>query len=1179
MMASRSHEAIHAPHHGSSPASTAVGAPVAAPVKASEVYATSKPASTPILAAESSPSSSPATSPSAKFNSPLPPPVILLHESDASLDSHLHSHRQSHNSSKLPAFRFADRQRQQKAQKEASPLCSLPGPNLNSVAVPGRPISSQRCTDRRDPRAPAEPVCDERLDQRQAETAPNPLDTQGNQKRQNSLALDDTLLTLDASLHSSSLLSSHSHSQDHQQDSSLQCQESPLVAHAQDAQHQPNQRRASNNNTSTARDHRAVSPDPTPQIPSTLSSSSSVSSRSRPSAYRSISLDAAATHTRRRTTPLRNSSTTAATTPSRRYSNTHTARNLTSPLRNIDSVLSPSDSTETVIARHTSTGTESEPASPPDHPHHARGASSPTDTLTKEWAQGQRELILPKSLQRTHSDDRRSSIARRPPISYKPPAKSTASGATASTSIPPIRSFRSSGERRSLVPDMNLRSPRSYEGGDSFDDSDPRERSLRALEGRRPGLVRQQTTPPESTRDRPENDDSGDLFLKIAREDASRRTADRNTPISSYGDKQSAISRVARSSRRPLSVTINTSQPSTPSHSRRLSEQPAGTRSRGYSNARAGEGTSSPVFHFTGDRRTEGTQFNGVSTTARGSPLTSRSAAVPEGPTESKFAQHRRRQASIDANSAAPSRRSSLKQPGAVNTQSRTYNSSPLVPKPPELPRNAPQPSEANQGVEGTESTASTAAPSTVWDELDDLKSRIHRLELTGKLPPTSGAAMSRASDERPPTAHTNATTMSASPKRGTASVAQTTEISAAQKESHPLLHSALEKSKTLLNPDVFGSLESAAHDALSLASMMGSAGQPGPISSSASNGGGNGAVTDRQLRRKADSLCRSLTELCLALSEGAAPPHALNKPQQVTTPPADEDTTVTSPTIRFSSVASQRRVSIAPERSVSVATSPKTVSRPDERRNSSLHHSLSPRYSSTMPSTPRDASGSGRQTSLFLSRNRRAGTEDAEDGRRSSMLRTRRAVTEEPEDESDRRLSIARQRRGVTEEPEDLSDRKPLVVRHRRSTINDHDDDESRFRMPSRATTEVNGFRSHNREYHTNPATPSIRESREAEAMASSALPRRRVPGTTTLNTQLNSRVTQPTTASAIATPSRRYFDRANREREPLYSAEKSQESTSQRQISLARDGSLTKRGNRSSMIAAPPASGGYHR
>lgn len=66
---------------------------------------------------------------------------------------------------------------------------------------------------------------------------------------------------------------------------------------------------------------------------------------------------------------------------------------------------------------------------------------------------------------------------------------------------------------------------------------------------------------------------------------------------------------------------------------------------------------------------------------------------------------------------------------------------------------------------DGTESTMSTTAPSTVWDELDDLKSRIRKLELTGKLPSSSAAAMSSMAGERPRTATTTVTTVSSSPK------------------------------------------------------------------------------------------------------------------------------------------------------------------------------------------------------------------------------------------------------------------------------------------------------------------------------------------------------------------------------------------------------------------------------
>ena len=174
------------------------------------------------------------------------------------------------------------------------------------------------------------------------------------------------------------------------------------------------------------------------------------------------------------------------------------------------------------------------------------------------------------------------------------------------------------------------------------------------------------------------------------------------------------------------------------------------------------------------------------------------------------------------------------------------------------------------QRAEGTESTVSTTAPSTVWDELDDLKSRIRKLELTGKLPSSSGAAISTATGDRPHTATTTVTTMSPSPHRGRGT-ASSPEESALDGPStaqiHPLLHSALAKSKPLINPSVFKALEATATDALILAAMTGYAGQNGQVQDTQS-GHGTAGVLDRRLRRKADSMCRSLTELCIMLSE-----------------------------------------------------------------------------------------------------------------------------------------------------------------------------------------------------------------------------------------------------------------------------------------------------------------------
>ncbi|KAI2639713.1 hypothetical protein GGS26DRAFT_280169 [Hypomontagnella submonticulosa] len=960
----------------------------------------------------------------------------------------LHAHRQSHNSSKLPAFRFAD------LKKEPITIPSL----LQSQHIPPSPVSP-------DP------------DQHTG-TQPNTV------------------------------------------------QEFPTqTAHHLNHSHKPHNNR---NNT------RPVSPE---QLPAERSSPS----RSRASTVQTPAAQSTATATSSTNVKRSASLDSSAAVPT-----TATTNKLTPNTANIRS---PSESTDTIVVRpqhrraplSSSSANDISPSQRMNASDDSRGASS-SEEIGREWAHGQRELLLPKSIQRTATDEKRISVARRPPVSYKPPVNSNASGGT--TSIPPIRSFRSSGERRSLVLDMNLRS-RNYEGSEEYGDANHRDRTLRALEGRRFDDA-SQITPPDSAGDRPDGDDNGDLFLKIAREDPSRRGADGNE---NYRENQGALSRVSRSSRRPLSMGVSSYQPTSPPQvARRLSDQES-SRPRGFNDEQSGERIARTLTYRgqSRDRPSDETKSKGMSTPLRGSPLTPRSLAFQEPPSDQGSAYNRRRQASIDNGTPMPSRMSSLKQSNVNYSHPRTYSSSPLVPKSMEPQKQDTPVEDANHGVEGTNSTASTAAPSTVWDELDDLKSRIHRLELTGKLPPTSGAAISRASEERPPTAHTNATTLSTSPKRGSGSVAPATEPNNTQKDGHPLLLSTLLKSKDFLSTEVFEALETAANDALALSTMMGTPGQPGPISSGASSIGSGTTITDRQLRRKADSICRSLTELCLALSEGAAQA----KPQQVTAP-APEYPPISSPTItKFPGVGTQRRPSIT-DRNLAIHTSPRTLSRFEERRNSTMISSAlpTPRYSSTTPATPTDAgvTSAGRKTSLLVARSRRAGTEEPEEGRKSSLLRTRRATTEEPEEQSNR---------------------KPLLIRGRRGTL-DNEDEEVRFRAPSRAITEVHGLRSGTREYASHlPAPPS----KEPEPLASSALPRRRL-----ASSALNTRLVLPATSSGLATPARRYFDRSTPDRDTYNVTDKPAEDRPQRQFSLARAGSMDKRTNRGSMIAtSSPATGAY--
>lgn len=166
-----------------------------------------------------------------------------------------------------------------------------------------------------------------------------------------------------------------------------------------------------------------------------------------------------------------------------------------------------------------------------------------------------------------------------------------------------------------------------------------------------------------------------------------------------------------------------------------------------------------------------------------------------------------------------------------------------------------------------TESQGSTGPAASVWDELDELKNRIKKIELSGgKTPATSNAAVAQASAERPRTANTAATTVSSSPhqlRKPSGSPSESTVETSANRV-HPLLKDALAKAKQHTAPSVYRTLEATATEAIALAELAGST---GVMSSAASVYSGAGAA-DRQVRRKADNLCRSLTELCIALCD-----------------------------------------------------------------------------------------------------------------------------------------------------------------------------------------------------------------------------------------------------------------------------------------------------------------------
>ncbi|EAU29804.1 conserved hypothetical protein [Aspergillus terreus NIH2624] len=299
---------------------------------------------------------------------------------------------------------------------------------------------------------------------------------------------------------------------------------------------------------------------------------------------------------------------------------------------------------------------------------------------------------------------------------------------------------------------------------------------------------------------------------------------------------------------------------------------------------------------------------------------------------------------------------------------------------------------------DGTESTLSTTAPSTVWDELEDLKSRIRKLELTGKLPPSSQEAISSASNDRPRTATTTVTTVSSSPRHGrkTSGPSNESDTITIHSQIHPLLQSAMAKAKSVLSKEVYAALEVTVTDALALSALLNSGKTPSG-SVSVLNGYSS---SERQSRRKADSVCRSLTELCLALSDeqlrrqqasGAEGSHGVHHCNN-----ADEGTA--TPTLSFSRSTSQepeglsRRKSTthAPSRLESRRTSLATIGAvPTENVQNEKKISESSYGAKPTPS-PGSSAPASRLSRLSTSlRTRRLQQEDDNSEQRSSHIRS----------------------------------------------------------------------------------------------------------------------------------------------------------------------------------------------
>lgn len=327
--------------------------------------------------------------------------------------------------------------------------------------------------------------------------------------------------------------------------------------------------------------------------------------------------------------------------------------------------------------------------------------------------------------------------------------------------------------------------------------------------------------------------------------------------------------------------------------------------------------------------------------------------------------------------------------------------------------------------AEGNDSVIS--GPSAVWDELEELKSRIKRMERGGVAASASGAAVQSSasgSNERPRTATTTVTTISSSPKHNrnprkalSPTLSSANEDGDATPSVYPLLHQALARCKTVLSPSTYRVLEAMANDAIEMVTLTSGGGSQAPAYSAASVIGG-AAVADRQIRRKADNMCRTVTELCIALCEQNSALNrsggANNSPtivQSIEQRPSSKRGQPTSPEAQEESPASGayarhalRSASLEPDSANAElrSTPSRALSRIEARRNSlnvtglSSSAANSPREPrvSEVDEPPNDAAPTPLQRiSSIPSRFTRAGT---------SLLRSRRRVAEdEREDDS----------------------------------------------------------------------------------------------------------------------------------------------------------------------------------
>lgn len=158
-----------------------------------------------------------------------------------------------------------------------------------------------------------------------------------------------------------------------------------------------------------------------------------------------------------------------------------------------------------------------------------------------------------------------------------------------------------------------------------------------------------------------------------------------------------------------------------------------------------------------------------------------------------------------------------------------------------------PQPNRKRQSILDSGASMISAAPSAVFDELDELKRRIQRLELGPAMSSSPHSPGFRISPHGRSKERARARRVENGPMNMVYTTPDTQRSPISPSNGHPLLRDSLRRLKSSqIDSELLKHLEMAISDALVLASQ----------------------ATDRLIHTRADSLCRSLTEICLLFAD-----------------------------------------------------------------------------------------------------------------------------------------------------------------------------------------------------------------------------------------------------------------------------------------------------------------------